>query len=237
MDWLAKRKYLALLLALGILVAVLPVLRAAPNTRMLFHFMLSVVFLAALVLVFPDMRLRLIALVLGVPTILGLWTGYLIPGLPRVPLLMGFHLLAALFFAFSIGVILNDVFQERGLSTDSVYGVFCGYLMAGLGFGHLYSLVDVLQPNSFRGDAFQGVAPGDEHFLLTYFSFLTLTTVGYGDIVPANDAARGFAVIEAIMGQFYIAVLVASLIGKRVSQTLAAAEDERDKPPDPPPPP
>jgi hypothetical protein len=234
MEWLAKRKYMALLLSLGILVAVLPVFRAAPGTRALFHFMLSVVFLAALVLVFPDLRLRLIALVLGAPTIIGLWTGYLIPGLPRVPMLMGFHLLAALFFAFSVGVILNDVFHERGISTDSIYGVFCGYLMAGFGFGHLFALVEVLEPGSFRGEAFLIANPGDEHFLLTYFSFLTLTTVGYGDIVPASDATRGFVVIESILGQFYIAVLVASLIGKRVSRTPAEAGERRDEPTAPP---
>ncbi len=239
MEWLTKRKYMALLLSLGVLVAVLPAFRAAPGMRMLFHFLLSVVFLVALVLVFPDMRLRFVALLLGVPTVVGLWTGYLIPGLPRVPMLMGFHLLAALFFALSVGVILNDVYHHPAVSTDSVYGVFCGYLMAGLGFGHLYSLVEVLEPGSFKGSAFEGAGPGDEHFLLTYFSFLTLTTVGYGDIVPVTDAARGFAIVEAIVGQFYIAVLVASLIGKRVSQTLAARDADAAgpgaKPPAPPP--
>jgi hypothetical protein len=58
------------------------------------------------------------------------------------------------------------------------------------------------------------------HFQLTYFSFVTLTTVGYGDITPAREGPRGLAVVEAMVGQFYVAVLLGELIGKRVSHAL-----------------
>jgi hypothetical protein len=62
---------------------------------------------------------------------------------------------------------------------------------------------------------------GRQRSVLTYFSFITLTTLGYGDITPGSGAARGLAMVEAIMGQFYIAVLVAELVGRRVSQTFS----------------
>jgi hypothetical protein len=90
-------------------------------------------------------------------------------------------------------------------------------------FGHGYSLVEALAPGSFRGGDFVTGPPdpGRVHLTLTYFSFVTLTTVGYGDVAPAAGLARGLANVEAIVGQFYLAVLVADLIGKRVAQALS----------------
>ena len=232
MDWLKKWKYLALLLSLLVLVVVFPILRATPVTRVLLDVMFSIVFLAAFLIVFTKRWLRVVAFLLGTPTLLGIWTGYFIPGWPQKPLMFGSHLLSAMFYSFTISIILRDVHQEKGVSADSVYGAFCGYLLTGLTFGHLFRLVELTRPGSFQGDAFVGTSPEEHHFLLTYFSFLTLTTVGYGDIVPTGDLARGLAVLEAVAGQFYLAVLVAELIGKRVSQGLMPAAE--DVPPPPP---
>ena len=168
---------------------------------------------------------RVIATLLGIPTLVGLWTGFFLPGVARVPLAVTFHLVAALFFGFTIGVILRDIHREKGVAADSVYGAFCGYLLAGLAFGNLFNVVELLAPGSFRGEDITPQMSDDRrHFRLTYFSFITLATVGYGDITPGNDAARGLAAVEAIVGQFYIAVLVAELIGKRVSQAFAPPE-------------
>jgi hypothetical protein len=227
MNWLSRRKYRALLLVLVALVVVYPLLRGTTDERAVFHLFLTAVFLAAIRAIIADRSLRLFALLLGVPTVAGLWTGYALPGLARIPLAVGFHLFALLFFTFTVGVILREVYREKTVSADAVSGAFCGYLLTGLAFSHVYCVVESLHPGSFRGnEALAGLLRDEreQHFLLTYFSFLTLTTVGYGDITPASDAARGLAVVEAIVGQFYIAVLVAELIGKRVSQAVAPRE-------------
>ena len=186
MNILKGRKYLALLLTLVLLVVLFPILRAAAGTRVLLDVAFSFVFVSAWLAVFRDSRLRAIAAVLGIPTLVGLWTGYLLPGLPPLPLMIGFHTLAALFFVFMIGVILREIYREEGVTTDSVYGAFCGYLLAGLAFGHIFTIVEILEPGSFRAGGALTVEMPDErrHFLLTYFSFITLATVGYGDIVP-----------------------------------------------------
>lgn len=222
MRLLTGRKYLALLLTLVVLVVLFPILRASPQTRIFLDIAFSFVFVAAWLAVLQDARLRIIAMVLGVPTLLGLWTGYFLPGLPRIEIQVGFHLLATLFFVFMIFVILREVYREEGVTSDSVYGAFCGYLLTGLAFGHIYTIIEILAPGSFHGSvAFDTEMPdARRHFLLTYFSFITLATVGYGDILPATDTSRGLAIVQAIVGQFYIAVLVAELIGKRVSQAF-----------------
>jgi voltage-gated potassium channel len=70
----------------------------------------------------------------------------------------------------------------------------------------------------------------DRYFFLVYFSLVTLATVGYGDITPATELTRSLAVVEAILGQFYIAVLIADLIGKKLTQsvTLPQSPDIRE---------
>jgi hypothetical protein len=144
--------------------------------------------------------------------------------LTQTPIAVGFQLVAAIFLSFTVATILRTVYREGQVSADSVFGAFCGYVLVGVAFGHLYGLSDLVAPGSFQArEEFvaQFQDPNRRHFLLTYFSLVTLTTVGYGDITPATDLARGLAAVEAIVGQFYIAVLVAELIGKRVAQALS----------------
>jgi Ion channel len=228
MKRIGEWKYLTLLVSLLLVVVAFPILRAGIDTRVVLDVLISILFLTALLLVFPDRVTRAVGLVLGVPTLLGIWTGYFLPGLPQQTLSVVLHALSALFFALTVGVILRDVNRAREVSADTIYGAFCGYLLTGLLFSHLYSMVEIVQPGSFRSDALAlaGDLAGDRrHYLLVYFSFVTLATVGYGDITPSGDTARGLAVVEAIVGQFYIAVLVAVLIGKRVSQGFRPVGD------------
>ena len=229
---LARRKFLALLVSLLLLVVVYPILRDLVETRLLFDTLVTLLFAAALVAVFRGRGNRFLALVLGTPTLVGLWSGYVLPGLPRVPLIVAFHLCGALFFSFVVVTILRSVSREKEVTADAVYGAFCGYLLVGLIFGHLFCVLETLAPGSFRASEPLPAAFPDEdrlHFLLTYFSFITLTTVGYGDVTPASRGARGLAVVEAIVGQFYIAVLMAQLIGIRVAQALAERQSGSDK--------
>src|SRR5262249_37740534 len=152
---------------------------------------------------------RWLALVLAVPTLLGTWIDYVFPGLPRIPLLLGFHLVAALLFGFTIAAILQAIHKEPRLSADPIYGPLYRSLVVGAAFGHLYWLTEALRPGSVHGsEEFSTQAQMDDrhHFMLTYFSFVTLTSVGYGDITPGSGTVRSLAIIEAILGQFYIAV-------------------------------
>jgi voltage-gated potassium channel len=225
MEWLLRRRFLALLVALLMLLIIYPVLHDVFDAQIVVDVLVTLVFLAALQVVFTRGHLRALALLLGIPTLVGVWTGYFLPGLPRMPLAITFHVLAVLFFAFTIATILRAIHRESSVSADSIYGAFCGYFLAGMAFGHLYCVIELAIPGSFRGDAdfmTQLQTEHHRHFLLSYFSFITLTTVGYGDVVPARATARALAVVEAILGQFYIAVLLAELIGKRVAQALTA---------------
>src|SRR5690348_14459845 len=185
MSWLSRRRFLAMLLTLLLLLVVYPLLRGLAGTRLLFDALLTLVFLAAFPVVFAERRPRLPALLLGVPTVVGAWTGYALPGLPRLPLVAGFHLLAALFLALAVLSILRGIFRGRTVTAESLCGALCGYVLVGVAFGHLYSLLETVSPGSFHGSEGLGSQLQDEegcHFLLTYFSLVTLTTLGYGQI-------------------------------------------------------
>jgi hypothetical protein len=216
MNWLSSHKYLAILFALLLLLVAYPVLHGPAGSPLLFRVLLTAVSAAGAWVVFADRSLRLVGAVLAVPTMVGAWTGYALPDLPRPVASILLHLSAAVFDLFVTIALLRGVIRERTVSADAIFGSLCGYLLVGVAFGHAYCLIEATDPGSFRGT--DGAAGGREHFVLTYFSFVTLTTSGYGDITPASDPARAAAMIEAVTGQFYVAVLIAGLVGKWIGQ-------------------
>jgi hypothetical protein len=233
MTFLRRWKFTLLLLCLLLLMAVHPVLSASQDVlAALHHFFLGIVFFGALFVLFQRKRSRITALVLGTPALVGLVTHYFVPGMPPTVAGLVFHFLPVFFLAYVIATILTTVLVESAVTADSVNGALCGYLLIGLAFGHLYCLVETFVPGSFVIHEQLGPLPTDEghrHSLLTYFSLITLATVGYGDILPRSPPARSLAWVEAVMGQFYFAVIIAQLIGMKVSTALANPQSGTDK--------
>ncbi|MFO0878943.1 MAG: potassium channel family protein [Gemmataceae bacterium] len=216
-------RYLALLIAMILLILAYPTVQNHLPFWWIYDVLMTVFFLLVLINVFQTHHHRLVATLLGLPTVAGLWLGYALPGLHRASITLTFHLLATLFMVHSLIIILLDIHRHSEVDADTVRGALCGYLLTGLAFAHIYCMMEIVTPGSIRSTD-QTLDPigagGATHFKLTYFSFLTLTTVGYGDMVPATDPARSFAMVEAMLGQFYVAVLIGELIGKRVSYSL-----------------
>jgi hypothetical protein len=219
MNWLLQRKYAALLLALALLFVGYPLLRGFLFERLVYAALVGLVFLAALLVLFRQRRLWLLGLLLGLPTLVGSWTGYVLRGWPREHFALAFHAFAVLFFALIIVLILRGTYQEQVLTADSLCGAFCGYLLLGLAFGHLYWIMEALRPGSFHGSVEMAahLANAEQrHAVLTSYSFGALTTLG-SEIRPRRALARELAWIEAVLGQFYLVVLMAELIGLHVA--------------------
>ena len=142
------------------------------------------------------------------------------------------HLLDGLFLGYVVIVILGFLFTEQRVTLNTICASLCVYLLLGVLWAELYSLAEVIDPGSFSFPLAKDIYPGKMRFgteqsiVPVYFSFVTLTTLGYGDIVPLSAAVRMLVSVEAVVGQMYLAVLVARLVGLHISQS-ARDHDER----------
>ena len=98
-------------------------------------------------------------------------------------------------------------FKSKLITLNVVLGAFTGYIMIGIIGYFVFRIIFLLNPESFA-------IPADAAKELIYFTFITLTTIGYGDISPISDGARNFAIILGLIGQFYNTVIIAIIIGK-----------------------
>lgn len=120
------------------------------------------------------------------------------------------------FLALAIFNTLRQVAVGNDISPNRIIGATCVYLMLGVLWSVAYSVLEFSQPGSFAGLTEQATPAWNPDWI--YFSFVTITTLGYGDILPLTQSARSLAFAEAIVGQFYIAVLVAGLVGAYISE-------------------
>jgi len=112
--------------------------------------------------------------------------------------------------------ILIDLFRGRKVSGDTLAGAVCVYLLIAVIWGYFFLLIEVIVPGSFsftQGHARMQLWISQEFFPFFYFSMVTITTVGYGDMSPVSSEAQTFATIEALIGQIYLTILVARLVG------------------------
>jgi voltage-gated potassium channel len=125
------------------------------------------------------------------------------------------QILSILFMGFIVGIILSYLFREDEITSDVIMAAICGYFLIGLLWNSVYLLLFAFEPGSFQFSRALGSGVGD----FTYYSFVTLTTLGYGDITPGTTPARSLALLEAVMGQLYLAILVARLVGIHIAQS------------------
>jgi hypothetical protein len=228
MKALRERKYLVLLLLLVFLLAVQPLAHGLLLGMVLYDVLASLILLSVFIIVFERRQERLVALLIALPAVAVNWASYGLAGEPRVAAAVLFNGLVALLLAFAVTVILRGLFQKKVLRADHLLGSFCGYLLAGAAWGNLYLLTHILVPGAFSVKPELAALVADENsrrFLFHYFSFMTLTTAGYGDITPVHPVAATLATVEAVFGQLYLAVIVAQLIGLKLAQ--AASREEK----------
>ncbi len=136
-----------------------------------------------------------------------------------------------LFLGLTAVVVLEQVMQRGKVNLNKIVGAVCVYLILGTFWALLCLALEMAVPGSYAG-----LERYDEElwlWRLIYYSFVTLTTIGYGDITPANAFSETLAWIEGLIGQFYIAILVASLVGMYIAEHShlgVPADEEGAKP-------
>ena len=211
-------KFLYLLIALLSVFVVYPFFQHELIEIIVLDIVLLAMLVAGIYTVVDKKILLFIALLLAIPMFGGRWANYFYADPVLLEIDYGF---GAMFFLFNAITIISYVLQQKNVTHDMIFGAICGYLLIGVSWAFTYSLVAFLEPGSFAMAASGQTSQGDVLPDFFYYSFVTLTTLGYGDITPVGPVARSLSTLEAIVGQIYLTVLVARLVGLHISQSYA----------------
>jgi voltage-gated potassium channel len=209
-KWRNNNRFLLLLASIVILLLLYPIFEENAVGQWT---LISLTMLLLIVGVYAvaDTRLKLAAaLVLAVIPIV---TGWLSLVSPLNDVALVYNSSTLLFFVFVTIMVLISVLKSAIIQRDTIYGGICVYLLIGLTYGMGFFLIDTILPGSFYPypiDSINRMMTLSDHF---YYSFYTLTTLGYGDVVPLTAAARTIAMFCVVSGVLYLAVLIAWLVG------------------------
>jgi len=198
-----------LLVALALLFLFFPFVEGVKGGDIIVSILLSLVLLSAVLAVADRKGVFFIALVLAIPAIGGRWISHFRPDLvpPPVFLVAGLALIA-----FVVANLLRFILRAPSVNTEVLCASISAYLMLGLLWTVAYWFVAQMNPNAFAFNPAGGTKQTMAGFDAFYFSFITLSTVGYGDITPVSKIARWLAAAEAMTGLLYVTVLIARLV-------------------------
>ena len=209
---------LSLLIALLALLLLYPFFAGSVMAHAVWDICSSAILLLGIYAISHVRRHLVIAVVLAIAVLGTRWSGYVVD---NAMLLLVNYGLGVIFFAFTACLLLADVLRKGAVTADKIYGALCVYLLIGLTWGFMFLTLEGVQPGSFQFGQARSSGIEKDPATLVYFSFVTLSTVGYGDITPLSPPARSFAFMEAIIGQIYLAVLVARLVGLHIAYSMA----------------
>jgi hypothetical protein len=198
-----------LLASLILLFAATPFVEDLPNGELIEAGLLTLVFILALLAVGGRRRTLIVSTALIVPAVVCTWLGHLHPPLVPHSLHRTFGLL---FIAFVVMSLLRFILRAPRVEAEVLCAAVSAYLMLGLFWTLTYLMVAEISPDAFAFSTGPEASRTMNGFNAFYFSFATLSTVGYGDIAPVSKVARTLAVLEAITGMFYVTMLIARLV-------------------------
>ena len=207
-----KQRLIVLLLTIVLVLVAFPYVQGNLFADVLLNALQATIVISCIAVVSTDRKHFVFALALGILSLLSGW-------IPRSQ--ESLHLFAIgsigsiAFYAFAIVMIVGYVLQDGDVTLNMLAGALCSYMLIGFLWAEVYDLLEYLHPYSFL--AVQDQHNRQEWSDLLYFSFTTLTGAGYGDITPATAQTRSAALLESVTGVFYIAVMVARLVGLHIS--------------------
>jgi len=207
-----KDRFLFLIVFIVALIVIGPFIEGLVGLRFFMELLFSIIFITTIYAVSQKKTHIIIAVILLIPTLLAVWT----EDIPIHNTLTTIGYLCGLIvFAFAVISILIFLFSEEEVTRQTISAAVVVYLLIALMWTFIYRLIENLYPASFA--VAHSRLEGAENIYL-YFSLVTITTLGYGDITPVGGQAVSLAVLEAITGQIYLVVVVAWFVGLYVSR-------------------
>ena len=204
-------RFLFLLISITLFFTLRPFLEGFIGIGVLVDIFATLILLSGIYAASSNKCIYHLALLVAFPALIANWSNYF---LKVSSLFLASKIFGGLFYAFMVVVILNYLFKEKQITADTIAGAICAYFLIGLMWSSVFAILELAQPGSFE------MPQGLESFSFTYYSYVTLTTLGYGDITPITTQARSFSLLEAITGQIYLATLVARLVSINILQSM-----------------
>lgn len=205
-----ERLLILLCLILGLLVLV-PILNRFVAARVFLDIFLTAIAISMAYTISNKKGYVAAGVLLAIVMLASLWLQYFYQnkGILAIGMIAG-----ALFIGVVIASILVFLFKSKDVNREVIYTAILLYLLAALLWAFVFTFLELIDPTSFNIDLSQ---PQSYLLVFQYYSFVTITTLGYGDITPVTEVAKAFSVLEAVVGQLYLVVAVAWLVGMHVS--------------------
>ena len=204
------------------LILIAPWLTGGRNKGLILDLLNCIVLLSGVRAANPRRQSLFVCALLLIADLCSHWTAVFIPD--RASFALHYGLTFAI-LVYTTRTILLAIVRNSQVTLETLKASVCVYLLIGLAWVYIYALIDLALPGSFliRLDSqavhFGHLVVSESFPTLLYFSYSTLTTLGYGDILPLTGPARTFSYLQAIVGQIYLTVLIARLVGMHITQT------------------
>ena len=207
-----KRRFFILFVSLLALILFTPLVQGFLGIHILWNIFLTGILLSGVHAVSEKKRNVYIASLLALPMLVSVWSEYFVKN--NYVVIVG-TLCGVVFFAYMIVNILLFIYRQDKVTRDLISGAAVVYLLMAIMWTFIYRVIETVHPGSFT------VLATDIHerMRFIYFSLVTITTLGYGDMVPKTSLTSSLATLEAVVGQLYLVTTVAWLVGVRVSQS------------------
>lgn len=204
-----------------------PILLETPAGNVVLEILISSIILSIMYLLKKRTYTFSLFLILLLPTLYFSWSNLVEYSSTRQITALSLNLVILI---IAMGSIFSHLLRYRSIDLNIIMGALCLYIMAAMSWGLLYAILEIGAPGSFSGVL---TGPYDLTHLdktnatftsLIYFSVVTITTLGYGDITPISTVARSAAIIEVLFGVFYLGTIISTLIGLRLHQSILERE-------------
>jgi voltage-gated potassium channel Kch len=203
-----KGRFLYIVFAIISVILVTPFIKNTGLTGWLTSAMLIVLIpLASYFALSRDRRHLMAFVVLGAPFVVLDAVGFFYKSNFLIAIMYGF---GTVLYLYIIVLLIRELLSRKTITAEMIYCAISIYLLIGIMWAGVYAFVGTVIPGSFGGP--------DGNIDYIYFSFVTLTTVGYGDVAPLTFLSKRLAVFEAAMGSIYMAIIVALIVGRYLSR-------------------
>jgi hypothetical protein len=197
---------------IGGLLVLEPIVSRFIAARIFLQIFLTAIVIFMVYIISGKKRVIIFNVLLAIVMLVSMWLQYVYPnkGVLAIGMIAG-----VLFTGLVIANFLAIMFQSDEITREVIFAALLSYLLAALMWAFLYTFLELVDPASFNIDLSQPEGYLSE---FQYYSFVTITTLGYGDITPMTGVAKSFSALEAVVGQLYVVVVIAWLVGNYVRQ-------------------